>query len=127
MKNLLILFAMTTWMAHPAPQTFQQISKAISSGNATVLGQYLNDPVELSISNEEDLMDKKAAVEKIRTFFGQAQPKSFSQIHQGTSKGDNSHYCIGNLLTTNATYRVYIYTQNVAGKSLIHELRFDRD
>jgi hypothetical protein len=48
-------------------------------------------------------------------------------VHQGTSRGNESHYCIGNLSTDKGSFRVYIYTRVANGRHLIKELRFDKD
>ena len=103
------------------------ITKAISSGDANALGQYFDQSVTVAIADQEDIYDKAGAVNAVKQFFAQNQPKSFSQVHQGASKGADSQYVIGNLTTSGGTYRAYIYVKMSGGKTLIQELRFDKE
>lgn len=123
MKNL--LFALVLMNVFNA--NLSDITRAISSGDADALGQYFDQTVEVSILEEEGVYDKAKAVSVVKQFFAKNAPKSFSQVHQGTSKGADSQYCIGNMTTNGTTYRVYIYMKVSGGKYLIQELRFDEE
>lgn len=101
------------------------ITKAISEGNAEALGQYFDQSVEVSVLDNEDVYAKAQAIKVVKDFFAQNKPKSFSQVHQGTSKGNDSQYCIGNLVTATGTFRVYIYLKVSGNNYTIQELRFD--
>ncbi|MBK8703401.1 MAG: DUF4783 domain-containing protein [Saprospiraceae bacterium] len=101
------------------------ITKAISEGNAEALGQYFDQSVEVSVLDNEDVYAKAQAIKVVKDFFAQNKPKSFSQVHQGTSKGNDSQYCIGNLVTATGTFRVYIYLKVNGNNYTIQELRFD--
>jgi hypothetical protein len=103
------------------------ITRAISSGDADALGQHFDQTVEIAILDQDNIYNKAQAIGVIRQFFSQNTPRSFSQVHQGTSKGADSQYCIGNLNTASGTFRVYIYMKSVGGKHLIQELRFDKE
>lgn len=103
------------------------ITKAISSGDASALGQYFDETVTVAIADQEDIYDKAGAINAVKQFFAKNQPKSFSQVHQGASKGADSQYVIGNLTTSGGTYRAYIYVKSNGGKALIQELRFDKE
>ena len=63
----------------------------------------------------------------LRNFFAKNKPKSYNQMHQGTSKGQDSRYTIGNLVTSSNSFRVYIYLKVQGGQQLIQELRFDKE
>ena len=103
------------------------ISKALSEGNVAALEQYLDKQVEISILDKEDIYRKDEAVEVLKDFFAHNKPSTFSQIHQGASKGQDSQYCIGNLIANTGTFRVYIYLKVINGKHMIQELRFDKE
>lgn len=126
MKMFQILF-----LALPITTLFDanlaSITKAISSGDAETLGQYFDDSVEIAVLNQEDVYNKAQAVQVMKKFFSQNKPTSFSQVHQGTSKGQDSQYCIGNLTTATGTFRVYIYMKVVGSNYLVQELRFDKE
>lgn len=103
------------------------ITQAISAGDADALGRYFDQSVEIAVQDEEDVYDKGQAISIVKRFFNQNKPKSFSQVHEGTSKSNDSKYCIGNMVTDKATFRVYIYLKMEGGNSLIQELRFDKE
>lgn len=124
MKQLLFLLLV-------APMTVQNgltsITQAISKGDANTLGLYLDNTVEIAVVDNEDIYTRSEAEDILQSFFSSHAPKSFSQVHKGSSKARDSLYCIGNLITRQATFRVYIYMR-VAGDSYkIQELRFDKD
>lgn len=103
------------------------ISKALGDGDATALGSYFDQSVEVAILEKEDFYDKAQAIEQVRAFFRTHPPKSFNQIHKGSSQSSDSQYCIGDLITSDTKYRVYIYMKNIGGKTLIQELRFNKE
>lgn len=127
MKNLLFILLLAPTIAMVSPQdSISNISKAISSGNVEALSDYFDDNIEVAVLDEEDFYKKTEAKHVIKSFFTKNQPKSFSQVHQGRSKGQDSQYMIGNLKATSGTFRVYLYMSVESGKYRIQELRFDK-
>ncbi|MDX1941396.1 MAG: DUF4783 domain-containing protein [Saprospiraceae bacterium] len=123
MMNLLFAMALTLMIN----ASLADITRAISSGDADALGQYFDQTVEVAVLDQEDVYDKAQAVTVVKQFFAKSQPKGFSQVHQGTSKGADSQYCIGNMTTASGTYRVYVYMKVSGNNFLIQELRFDKE
>jgi hypothetical protein len=128
MKNLLflLLFAPFALAAYQGNPSLDAISKALSAGDADALSQYFGDNVEISILDQEQLYSKAKATETMRSFFSSNKPKSFSQVHQGTSRENSDQYCIGNMSASNGSYRVYIYLKMSGGTTTIQEIRFDK-
>ncbi len=122
--NILVLAVV---LAMQIGANLPDITKAISSGDASALGQYFDETVTVAVADQEEIYDKAGAINAVKQFFAKNQPKSFSQVHQGASKGADSQYVIGNLATSGGTYRAYIYVKMNGGKSLIQELRFDKE
>ena len=121
MKNLMFLILLIPCMA--ATQNMDSISKSLSRGDVESLATYFDDNIEV----DDDFYDKGEAKEVVKKFFAKYPPKSFSLIHKGTSKGEDSKYFIGNLTAGNSTFRVYVYMK-IVGKNLrIQELRFDKE
>lgn len=104
-----------------------EITRAISRGDAEGISSYFDESVELAILNDEDVYNKSAAAKKLKAFFTQYPPKGYSQVHRGTSKSKDSVYCIGNLTTDKAVFRVYIYMRVNGEQHLIQEVRFDKE
>lgn len=101
------------------------ITQAIKSGDATVLSKYFDESVEISLSDDEDIYNKEDALKVLDKFFTSNKPVSFDQVHEGTSKGQDSVYCIGNLKTAGKSYRVYVFMKVDGNQHFIQELRFD--
>lgn len=122
MKNL--LFAMV--LAGMLNASLADITRAISTGDVDALAQHFDQTVEIAVLDQEDMYDKATAVKIVKDFFAKNQPSSFKEVHQGTSKGADSQYVIGNMVTSGGTYRVYIYMKVSGSKMIIQELRFDK-
>lgn len=129
MKNFLfVIFLLPSIaMVEADEYNLDAISKAIGSGNADALGQYFDTNVEVAVMDSEKTYSKTEAVKVVKDFFGKNSPKSFKQVHQGASKGQDSQYCIGNMVASSGTFRVYVYMKVTGGKYLIQELRFDKE
>ena len=126
MKTLLFLMFFSS-LTTTNDFSLASITKAMDSGDAEALGQYFDNSIELSVLDNEDIYNKAQAIQIVKDFFSQHQPKSFSQLHHGSSPASDSQYCIGNLVTSDSTYRVYIYMKMCAGKTVIQEIRFDKE
>ena len=104
-----------------------EITRAISRGDADGISIYFDESVELAILNDEDVYSKTEASKKLKAFFNEYPPQGYSQVHRGTSKSTDSVYCIGNLSTGKAVFRVYIYMRVNGEQHLIQEVRFDKE
>jgi uncharacterized protein DUF4783 len=129
MKKLFFLLFLLPSMGMVNPGSFNlaAITKALSDGNADALGQYFDNTVEVAVMDNEEVYSKAEAIRIVKNFFSKNQPSSFSQVHHGASKGQDSQYCIGNLVASSGTFRVYVYMKVSGGKYLIQELRFDKE
>jgi len=125
MKNLLValIFAlpMLSFVGNEAA-----ITTAIGKGDVETLSKYFDETVEICIIELEDMLDKDEAKSEIKTFFAANQPESFRVVHNGTSKGQDSRYFIGELKTVNDKFRVYVYMKNSNNAYLIQEIRFEK-
>ncbi|MEL6717983.1 MAG: DUF4783 domain-containing protein [Bacteroidota bacterium] len=125
MMRFTFLLFLLPLLAFKADNNLTHITEAISSGSAITLGEYFDDNVEIALLNEEDVYNKNQAVQKLENFFEQNQPKAFSQVHEGSSKGNSSKYCIGNLKTNSEDFRVYMFIDITADQYKIQELRIE--
>jgi hypothetical protein len=129
MKKILFLILLTPIFAFASigNPSLDAITKAIGSGDTETLSKYFSDQVEISIQDKEQICSKTQAIQVIRDFFTANKPKTFSQVHNGTSRENSDQYCIGNLVSTNGTYRVYLYLKPINGILSIQEIRFDKE
>ena len=103
----------------------EAVMNAIGTGNSAVLAGYFNSSLELAILEKEDIYTKQQAELIMKDFFTRNVPSSFAILHKGGKEG--SQYAIGNLVTSNGSFRVTILMKTKEGKSLIHQLRFETD
>lgn len=128
MKNILFILLLAPCIAFaPIGVNMSTISTAISKGDVETLFKYFDSKIELSILDDEDIYNKNTAKQKLTKFFGEFTPKAFNQVHQGTSKGQDSQYLIGDLKTSGSTFRVYLYMKTDGDAYLIQEIRFDKE
>ena len=124
MKTLSVLFFSIIVFSLP---NLESIAAGLEQGNASAIAAFFEGQVEISILEEEGVYDKAVARQKLASFFKKHQVLSFEQVHKGTSKGKNAVYCIGNLVTVDQSFRVYVFLESKGGKQLIQELRIDTE
>jgi len=125
MKSILICLVMFTTPLSESLPDMSGITKALRSGDATTLASFFAEDVELAVMEDEDMYAKDEAEKLLADFFSQNKPKSFSQVHKGTSRGEDSHYVIGDLVAGSKTYRIYIYLKETGDTYQIEELRIE--
>jgi hypothetical protein len=101
------------------------VISAISTGNSALLAGYFNPSLTLAILDKEDIYTRQQAELIMKDFFARNTPSSFTVLHKGGKEG--SQYAIGNLVTPGNVFRVTIYLKVKDNKSLIHQLRFEKD
>jgi len=101
------------------------INLALKEGNSKDLCSYMNSNVEMVIIDKEGIYNKVQAEMILKDFFSKNPPRKFSLLHQGGKA--ESKYGIGNLITSDNTYRVYFLLKTANGKSLIHQFRIETE
>lgn len=125
MKNLIfVLLASSLFTLTDA--SMEGISKAIKKGDATALAQYFDADVEVTILDDVNILSKDEAKDALSSFFKSHKPNAYSQVHQGTSKGQGGQYSIGDMKTASEKFRVYIYLRIENNEHLIQEIRFEK-
>ena len=100
------------------------IVNATRSNNSEQLAQFFNEKVELIIPGKSGLFSSDQAEQVIKSFFTANPSSDFKIIHQGVR--DNSSYAIGQYTTKGQNYRVYFLVKESGGKTLIHQLRIEK-
>jgi biopolymer transport protein ExbD len=103
------------------------ITKAMSDGDAAALAGYMDAQLDISILGKEETYTKSQATDALKSFFDKQKPRNFSISHQGTTKGNNAHYCMGSLSGASGNYTVYIYLKGADTNYLIQEIRLDKE
>jgi hypothetical protein len=108
-------------------ESYDAIAQAIREGNYKQLSSYFNKSVELNILSHEENYTKIEAEAVLKDFFMKNPPKSFTLLHQGNSK-EGAIYAIGSLVTTQgANLRTYFFVKQISGRTVIQELRFEKE
>ncbi len=104
--------------------SFNEVVKAIKSGNAAEVSKYFDNTVEITLPEKSHSYSKSQAELVLHDFFAANSVKDFEVIHK--SDGNGSQYCIGNLQTNNGVFRTTIFMKQKGEKQLVQELRFER-
>lgn len=124
MKKIVLSFLIVTIVSSFTFISFTEIINALKSGNATEVGKYFDNTVEITLPEKSNSYSKNQAQLVLHDFFNQNPVKNFQVIHQSENAG--SEYCIGNLTTANGVFRTTIYIKQSGTKELIQELRFEK-
>ncbi|MFN8247731.1 MAG: DUF4783 domain-containing protein [Ferruginibacter sp.] len=100
-----------------------EIVAALKDGNATEIAKYFDNTVEITLPDKSNSYSKSQAEVILRDFFNNNPVKSFTVIHKGENSG--SQFCIGNLVTKNATYRTTVFMKLKANRQILQEIRFE--
>ncbi|MEO8764106.1 MAG: DUF4783 domain-containing protein [Ginsengibacter sp.] len=104
--------------------SFNEVVKAIKSGNSTEVSKYFDNTVEISLPEKSNSYSKSQAELVLRDFFATNGVKDFQILHKSDTPG--SQYCIGNLATSNGVFRTTIFMKQKGDKELVQELRFEK-
>lgn len=114
------MFTAFTLMAGP----FEDVVEAIKKGDAAALSKILDNTVEINMTGKSNSYSKAQAEIILKDFFSKNTVKSFEIIHKGGQEG-SSQFGIGNLVTSNGTFRVSFFLQKKNGVFVLNELRFE--
>ncbi len=122
---LLILFTSNA-LVYGQGEIIDDVKNAIKTGSSKELTKFLNNNVDVTIDGNVESYGKTQAEFALRDFFKNNPPSSFTIVHQGSSKG-GLPYAIGQYLTNNDTYRVWMRIKQTDGRYLIHEISFIKE
>ena len=124
MKKIFTLFAITTILSSFTLFTgLQDIVNALKGGDATQVARYFDNTVEITMPDKSNSYSKSQAEMILRDFFSNNPIKGFNVIHRGENAG--SQYCIGTLLTRNASFRTTVFMKQKGDKQTLQEIRFE--
>ncbi len=128
MRNALFtaLLAVLSWATTFAQKAqMANINTALRTGNVSGIAQYIDNVIDITISNNQSTYSKAQAEMVLRDFFAKHSPKDF--VAEKSGSGNNTFYTIGHL-TVNGTcsYRIYISMRLKDGAYYLQELRFEK-
>ncbi|MBN2274279.1 MAG: DUF4783 domain-containing protein [Bacteroidales bacterium] len=122
---LLLIFLYAFSLQSASSQIPDAVINAINTGNSATLAAYFNSNLEVAIMEKEDIYTRQQAELIMKDFFIRNTPVSFTVLHKGGK--ETSQYAIGRLVSSGGNYRVTILVKTKENKSLIHQLRFEKD
>lgn len=124
MKSLYLYIFSLCFMLPTMGQSSAEIIKAFKSGNVSYITDRLDNSVEITRDGKNSPLSRSDAARFLNDFFSNHKATDFKVIHQSESGG--SAFYIGNLTTTQGSFRLTLYLKEKNGKALIQEIRFDR-
>lgn len=105
------------------PADLGDLIASLKTGDTNRINTYLDQSVDISLPGHNGVYDKTEAKKMLQLFFAQHPIKTFQVIHQTNLTG--KQMCVGNLLTSNATYRATFLIQQKSGEQVLREIRFE--
>jgi Na+-transporting NADH:ubiquinone oxidoreductase subunit NqrC len=103
---------------------FDKIAGALKSGKSHEVAAYFDSSVEMKLMDKSAVYSKNQAEMVLKDFFEKNPVHNFNIIHRGTS-AKGARYAIGNLETSNGTFRTYLYVKDANGNLTIQQLNIE--
>jgi hypothetical protein len=120
--TLLFLSTLVIGSAFKPISGIDDVVNALRSGNASEVGKYIEDNVELSLPDKSDNYSKAQAIVILRDFFAQNNVTGFEVKHTGDNSGNQ--FCIGTLHTKSGDYRATVFMKTKNGRQSLKEIKF---
>ena len=98
------------------------VISALRAGNATEVGKYIDENVELSLPDKSDNYSKAQAIMILKDFFANNVVSGFETKHTGDNSGNQ--FCIGTLHTKSGDYRTTVFMKTKNGRQSVKEIKF---
>src|SRR6187397_139945 len=98
------------------------VISALRVGNATEVGKYIDENVELSLPDKSDNYSKAQAIMILKDFFANNVVSGFETKHTGDNSGNQ--FCIGTLHTKSGDYRTTVFIKTRNGRQSVKEIKF---
>lgn len=108
-----------------ADAVFVPISKYLYEGDAEKLSAWFYDTIELSVDNEDAVMNRDQAYRMMGTFFDRHRPESF-QIYHSASKSQVK-CVVGRMMAGGEHFNVSIFVSNRGDGYLIQKLQIQKE
>lgn len=125
MKALLIISLLTvSWVSDNA-SVVDTISTALRSGDTKEVNKYFANSVDVTIIDYQDFLNRNNTIQRVNAFFSNKQVTGYDIIHEGKSKGKDSVYTIGTLITDKGDYKIYMFITTKNKNHFIEEIKIE--
>lgn len=124
MKQLFALLTIGTLLSSfTFFSSIDEVITAMKAGSATDIAKYFDNTVEINMPDKSNSYSKSQAELVLKDFFSSNGIKSFAVLHKGENAG--SQFCIGTLVTKNATYRTTVFMKQKGDKQVLQTITFE--
>lgn len=106
-------------------QSAHELIQGIENVDIPVIETYLQDKVEFSIQEDQQILTKNIASKKFKAFLEEHKPISVEIIHEGNSKDKSTQYKVAKLVSAEGTFRIFIYSTGEIKRNSVKEIRID--
>jgi len=106
-------------------QSANDLIQGIENVNMPVIETYLQEKVEFSIQEDQQILPKSIASKKFKAFLEEHKPISVDIIHEGNSKDKSTQYKVAKLVSDEGTFRIFIYSTGEIKQNSVKEIRID--
>jgi Domain of unknown function (DUF4783) len=99
---------------------------AFKSGDTQSMDIYLENNIDFCIYEDQQVLSKKDALSKLKTFLASQKITGLEVIHKGTSKDKKSQYKVAKVTTTKEVFRVFVYGTGEFKANSVKEIRIDK-
>ncbi len=90
------------------------------------LETYLEDNIDFCLFEDQQILSKKAALNKLKMFLNNHKVLGIEIMHKGTSKNKSSQYKVAKINTSKDTFRVFVFASGEIGTNTVKEIRIDK-
>ena len=119
---ILILFI----SSHISGQNESTFFNALKTGDIVTMDSFMEDNIDFCLFEDQQIMSKKSALNKFKSFLNSHKVTGIEVMHKGTSKDKSSQYKVAKLITTTDTFRIFVYSSGEIGSKTIKEIRIDK-
>ena len=99
---------------------------ALKSADYATMESYLEENIDFCVFVDQQILNKKAALSKLKTFLSNYKVLSVEVIHKGTSKDKSSQYKVAKITTSKEVFRLFVYASGEIGSKTVKEIRVDK-
>jgi hypothetical protein len=119
---LIAIFMYTSSFGQPQ---VEEVAKGLYTGDISRVIKYFDKMVDITILNDRSTYSKTQAEMVLRNFFSKNTVRSFQMKYTNGPK-EASVFVIGELVTINGTFRVYIFFRQKDKQFHLREMRFEQ-
>ncbi len=126
-KKLLLAILCSVFVATSAQaDELEDVVNYVRTGNVTGMSKFFDKIVAITINNNQASYSDAQAEIVLKDFFNKNAVKEFKVIQSSANAGPNTKYAIGNLITSNGQYQLYVVMKIMQGKFILREIRFEK-